>query len=316
MFENKINVMEGNWLDKRYYNTILPQLQEEGIESAVEEIIPLTRLYDDSYWGSLRSIHRIDLALVDPMLLHASDAEFHQYARKLSTINFPAICIFQDPYGFERPKEIDIDAFERKLFERTKVLCQLIKAKNPDTIIVSPAINDIKEHRERYMDFFTHNRSLFDVYAVHCCNDMKEHSLARVTSLLSEVLSVLSKEVWITKWAIPCLERRLTNTGFMNWSPITYMVACQRLRHSFVIIESITKGKSKWFYSGMGIDAFGVNLRAGSHEYWNPLSSAFIPSEYSPTWDFYHFIGMMTDRGDIKDPLFESFIKLANSQNR
>ncbi len=310
----KVNVLEGDWLTKDYYELIKPQLLKQKISTFRQEVLPLIRLYDDEYWGGLRSVHRIDLAVLDPHHLQYSDRIFAEYVARIVSVQFPAICLSEYPFGYDVPK-VEIDDYAYKLSKRTEILANTIKKRHPHCIILSPAIGVVSEDSLSYcLDYFVNNRQHFTAYAVHCCNNSDEHTFGRLTSLLTQILQVLPKEIWVTKWAIPSFDGKLIGSSVMgatNWEPIGARSSGQRLRRSFSLLETLSKGNSKWFYIGMGKDAYHPHVRPSPDSYWNPLTTAWRPSSYKNVWEFYHFLGMITHDDQIKDRLLDNLISLA-----
>jgi hypothetical protein len=315
----KINVLEGNWLNDNYYKKLLPIIQDSDIPTVRKETIPITRLYDSSYWGELRSIHRIDIACLDPRSWYLNDDDFRYYLQQVSNIIFPAIIIFENPYTLDKPQYVDLNTFERKLFERTKIAVQIIRSKHNDIKVLSPAITPMtSEYYNRYIDYFMHHRSVFDIYAVHMCNDMQEPTIGQVVSLLNHVLSILQHDVWVTQWAIPSTDEPMLSPkifGESSWSRLSYASASQRLRYTFSIIESTTKRNCKWFFSGMGQDLYSNKNMPPNLNMWAMDKLPFIPEVMNSQWDFYHFLGMLTYGEEIKKDLLDSFLALAKTAN-
>lgn len=314
----KVNVLEGDWLTTDYYKSVKPRLVKSDIPIFKQEVLPLIRLYDEEYWGGLRSVHRIDLAVLDSHHWQYSDREFADYVEKIISVHFPAVCMSDYPFGYDVPK-VEMEDYARKLSQRTALLAMAIKKRYASTVILSPAIGVVpEEHLNTCLDYYIDNRQYFTAYAVHCCNKSDEHTLGRLTSLLTQVLKVLPKELWITKWAIPSFEGKIVGSSVMgaaSWEPIGYQAAGQRLRRTFMLLEALAKAKSKWFYVGMGKDAYHPRLRPSSEANWNPLTTVWRPAVYKSTWDFYHFLGMLTHDGQVKDRLLENFISLATRSN-
>ncbi len=316
---SKINVMEGEWTDEHYYKSLLPLIQDADIPSVRCEVLPITRLHDETYWGGLRSIHRIDIAMLDPRQWYLDDDDFYAYIREVSRIKFSAISLFEHPYGLDRPRLIDLDSFERKLFERTKIAVQIIRGKQGSDIqIISPAITDTNvEYHDRYVDYFMHHRNSFDVYALHLCNDMQEPTIGRVVGLLNQILRILPREVWVTKWAIPSVDHKVSTSGIVgetSWQPLSQAAASQRLRHTFTVTEAATKRKCQWFYSGMCQDAYSPRHVPSPVDFWGK-SMVYDVDAYNYEWGFQHFLGMFDYQNNIKDGLFGTFIDLAKMQN-
>lgn len=314
----KVNVLEGDWLSSDYYDLIKPRFIEKDIPTFRQEVLSLIRLYDESYWGGLRSVHRIDLAVLDPHHWQFNDSVFAEYVERIISVRFPVICISDYPFGYDVP-QVEIEEYARKLSQRTAFLATSIKKRHPRTVILSPAIGVVpQDYLDFCLDYYISNRQHFDAYAVHCCNNSDEHTLGRLTSLLTQILKILPKELWITKWAIPCFEGKLVGSSVMgatSWEPIGDQASGQRLRRTFTLLETIAKGNSKWFYVGVGKDAYHPRLSPSPDSYWNPLTTIWHPGSYKSTWDFYHFLGMLTHDGQVKDNLLESFISLALRNN-
>jgi len=314
----KINILEGSWVTKSYRKLIVPDLTKAGVPFFRQQILPITKIYDDEYWGELRSSHRIDLAIPDYRHWFFPDDVFEKYIERLASVRFPVLCIFEAPFGFEMPK-IDIEAFAKKLFERSSKLAYAIKEKHPDTTLLSPSIYALKEHyRDQYLDFFIHSRHLFDGYAVNCCNDLSEHTLGEMSSFLDQVMSVSPKRLWITKWAVPCFDGKVINSQVMGpdgWAPYQSNMAGHRLQRSFSLIESIARIGSHWFYVGTGMDFYKPRRVPGPNEYWEGSATPVIPEEYSYRWQYRHFLGLLTSDGKVKEKLLKSFISLASNHN-
>ncbi len=316
MFD-KLTILEGEWLGREYYSNILPQLNQKNIPTAHSQIIPLTKLHDKEYWGALRSSHNIDIASLDHRHWFYEDDIFEQYVDKIASVSFPAVCMFDCPFGYEMPNA-NLVAFEKKLYERSKILSDALRARQEKTTIISPAISMVNlEHQDTYLSYFVHNRTLFDVYGMHICYDMRETLTGILTAFLNQVLGVVRKPVWITKWAIPSLQQPIDNLETLSssvWKPMIYSEAARKLTHTFQVIEEITQGNSKWLYAGMGLDAYN-RYSTGPSSFWDqyPLYR-FNATKFG--WDFYHFMGTMTHDGHIKRPILDAVMELADANNR
>ncbi|MHA2279462.1 MAG: hypothetical protein ACXAC5_01030 [Promethearchaeota archaeon] len=314
----KVNILEGAWVSSDYYTSVYPRFEQSKIPVFRQQILPLTHLHDDEFWWELRSTHRIDVAIPDFRHWLFEDDIFDHYVERITSVRFPVFCLFESPFGYEMPK-IDREVFAKKLFERTSCLATAIREKHPETILLSPAIAPMKEeHRNQYLDYFIHNRQFFDGYAVHCCNDMREHTLGQMSALLNQVMDVLPKRLWITKWAVPCFDGKIVNPQVMGpsgWEPYQFNQAGQRLLRSFSLVDSIARSGSHWFYVGTGRDFYKPRRLPGPQEFWQTASSPVIPEEYSYGWQYWHFLGMLTADGQLKTKLIDSFLKFASKQN-
>lgn len=315
----KINAITGPWIDNDFYAKIFPQLDQAGVPTFRQETLPLTQLHNDNYWLELRSAHRIDFAVLDHHHWQYDDDVFDKYLERIVSVRFPIVCIAECPFGFERPLRVELKEFTIKLFERTRKIATAIRAKHPETILLSPGIGLIDEKFSRYyLDFFIHNRQFFDGYALHMCSNMREHALGQVSSFLNQVLAILPKKLWITKWAIPAFDGKVINTQVIassGWEPFQVKEAAQRLERSFAFIETVAPMGSHWFYTGTGKDYYKPRRRAGSEEFWNPVTSAITPQDYSHGWEYWHFLGLMNSDGETKDYLLQGLCNLAKHKN-
>ena len=317
----KINVLEGPWVDvNKEHQSLRLEFEKHKIPVLTQAVLPITRLHDDEYWWNLRSNHRITLAVPDFRHWLFEDDVFQLYAERIATVNFPMVALFESPLGFEMPPRIPLDVYVRKIFDRIALLASTIKERSKGTILLSPAISAIHEkYQQKYLDLFVHNRQYFDGYAVHCCNDMTEHTLGQLSSLLTQVMSILPRPVWVTKWAVPCFDDKVINPQVMGpsgWQPYKSVAAGHRLNRSFELIESLVRTSgSHWFYTGFGQDIYKPRAVPGKQEFWQPFATSIVPEEYPYGWEYWHFLGMMTAENKIKTRLLENLIRLAEKNN-
>lgn len=313
---DKISILEGEWIDRTWLSEagdidLLSRLSKAGFSIQQEHTLPLTRLHDDNFWGSLRSVHRIFMARIDHRHWYFDDEVFHDYVRKVSNIRFPAVALGDSPYGHEYPRQVGLDAFEKKLFERTKILADAIKNKHPDTLIVSPHICVVDYNlRERYLDYFVHNRKHFDVYGLNCCFDMREQSVAVLTALLNEVLYILKKDVWVTRWSVPACNEKIQNPNVMaapSWRPMFVEEAAIQLKNIYEAVENITGGRSKWFFSGCSKDEYHPSKKV-PESLW--LTDPHMRVASTPMWNFSHFTGLVDYHNKVKEPILQSLMNL------
>ncbi len=315
----KINAIAGPWIDNEFHSKVYPQLDQAGIPVFRQETLPLTRLYDDDYWGELRAAHRIDFAILDYHHWQYNDDVFDKYLERVASVRFPILCIAECPFGFERPLQVAPEDFAAKLFERTRKISTAIREKHSNTVLLSPGIGLIDENLSRlYLDYFMHNRQFFDGYAVHVCNNMRDYALGQVSSFLSEVLSILPKKLWITKWCIPAFDDKIVNAQVVvpsGWEPFRTRDAAQRLERSFAFIETLASVGSHWFYTGTGKDYYKPRRKAGPVEFWDSVSSSVTPQKYSYDWEYRHFLGLLNSDGEIKQLLLQALVQMARYKN-
>lgn len=317
MKPDKINIIEGDWIDKTWWSkdanpgSVFRRLQSAGFKIFKELVLPFNRLYDDHFWGGLQSAHNIFLAKIDFRHWYYDDDEFQEYVRKVSSIKFPAVMLGDSPYGFEKPGQVSLRSFEKKLFDRTKILSQTIKNNHPETKIVSPSISLVDfDVKDMYLEYFLHNRNRFDVYSLDYTYDITEQSTASLTALLNEVLRVLPKDVWITRWAMSACDELVQNPFSIApslWKPLNELEASMRLKIGFETIESITGGRSKWFYSGCSKDEYHPSGKV-IESLWRKHPHLY--KDNSTSWNYSNFMGLITYKNVIKEPLLEALIEL------
>jgi len=316
----KINALEGSWVDADSHGEVYPRFDNAFIPIFRQEVLPLTQLHNDKYWWELRSSHKIDMAVLDHRHWYYEDEVFEKYVERIASIDVPIICLSESPFGFERP-QIDLKTFAEKLFERTQYLVHLVRKDHRKTTILSPGIGVMNENYRRfYLDFFVQNHRLFDGYALHVCNNLREHTLGQIASFLNQVMKLSAKPLWITKWAVPTFEGKIINTqviGETGWEPYTYSNAVKRLIRSFVFFEDMASSGSYWFYTGTGKDIYKPRRVIGPKEFWEPHNSSVIsePEDYTPDWDYRHFLGMLTADGAFKEKFFKGLLNLAAKNN-
>jgi hypothetical protein len=310
---SKIQALQCKWLTSEFSTKVLPLLYENGIEVVREEELTLTKVFDEAYRAKMLTTQPT-LSRLDHRHWYYDDEVFVNYIHTVSAFNLPAVCLFDSPFGYELPNA-DIHVFEKKLYERTELAYQILKTNSPTTTVVSPAICIIDpEHQERYLDYFIHNRSFFDVYGLHCIYDMKEQTTGLLTALLTQVLGALRKPVWVTRWAVPSCEHRVENPFAIlasNWTPMNHNAGAAALRAGFRAIEDLCK-ETRWFFAGLGKDDYGAEKDVPSM--WDN-SMYPMPETEIRAWDFYHFLGALTYQNQIKQPILDAFFEIAKKHN-
>ena len=263
--------------------------------------LPLTELCASQFWEEYVDA---EIVFLDHRHWLYDDETFFKYARIISSIPFKALAIFESPFGYESQNSYRHD---EKVYRRTKTLVDLVKSKQK-TIIVSPSIRLVSHEVERkYIDYFIKYRSLFDVYSVQMCTCTTDQDVGAVCSLTKQVLDILRKPVWVTKWAVPSCELQISNSKMINpvsWKPLTHVSAANRMRFMYDTIRSITTDV-KWFYL-LGSDLY--------------CDDAFPPDNYSDDipyradsksdWGLHHFLGIIDYHSNIKLPILEMLKKL------
>jgi len=296
--------------DNSYYQTVHPLLGKMDIDIYNANELPLHKLGDDRFWGELRSIVNIFLGKFDYRFWYCDDSLFRMYLDLISNIRFPAIMPFEFPFGYEMPKNIPVEIFEKKLHERTKMVVDIIKSRQPETLIVSPSICAVSESmRNVYLDYFVNNRSYFDVYSLSCWYEPTEKNSVQLTSLLSETLKILPKPVWVTRWAFPSCDSVVESRKSLIqsvWKPMTSNEAAAKMGYIFRTINETIKD-IRWFFTGVGQDQYDPEK--------TPLDlvgnfSKNIKYDVLPQWGWEHFTGMMDYNGNIKKPILKTLSTL------
>lgn len=193
-------------------------------------------------------------------------------------------CPFVDPVKFE-PKFVI-----STLSEHCNILHDVIKTNCPHATVCSPVICYLnKEESNHYVDFFVKSRNFFDVYAFAAYHDFTDPVIAQLNTLLTNILNVLRKEVWVTHFAIPSVRNKLQ--GFM-----TYNQAATKLKDYFLTMNALTNNKIKWFLPAIGRD--GSITR-------NPGESIYYFYEH-----IRPYIGLLDDKGNKKEQIIEAFLSL------
>ena len=298
----KINVIQGQG---DAYNLILPYLIKNNVSIIKQEVLSLTQLNNKEYWNSLQNI---DLALLDCNHWFYPEDIFKQYANKIASVNFPAICMFQKTFAYNTHFKIT-EEFEKQLYNRSKILSDIIRSKQRKTVIVSPPMHIVDaDTQKRFLDYLVYNRSLFDVYGVHCCMQVNDHSMGFIAGFLHQALTALNKPVWITKWAVPSREYSLDGKIIQSKTDTNnYELGARNLKIMYQCINDVSS-QTKWFFSGANADIF------------NPTKSITeCVQEYtylaSAKWTNEHFLGLVTPDGAIKQAILKSLLEIIKTEN-
>lgn len=309
---NKIYALEGNWLGESYKELILPILERANISRVCERVISLADSRNALYLSSLDDeIDDIYIAVLDYHLWYYDDDTFYKYIKTIASRKFRAVSIFEHPFGWERPR-IDIYSFEKKLYQRTETACNIFRSICPKTRIVSPAIRVLDESlQKRYLDYFLHHRNLFDVYAVHCCTEITDHLIGALATFLHQVLKVLTKPVWVTRWSVPSCDHKITSNFSIkatNWSQISSAEASIKLRTMYNTLNDVSRDEISWFFVGLDKDVYSPF--SSPPDFWN-LSRIYLSDDVSTVWMPEHFIGGISHDGKIKQHVINAFLDLA-----
>lgn len=308
----KIQAAEGRWLDKAYFDIVYPKLTEHDIPIVRQESLRLTELNNQSYWDVLRLSKRIQLGYLDANHWYFNDATFREYVQKIASAHLDAVCLSEMPC--QVPVGIEPDIFEAKLYQRTKEAYEILDKKSPDTIVVSPPIGITDPNfRERYLDYFIQNRSYFDVWGMVVVYDMKEQISGLLTALLTQIIQVLRKQVWIIKWAVPACDHGIESRFTLDastWTQTNTRDAALKMETTFRAVEEITRSNTVWFFTGLGRDDYRPD--EPPPDLWNP-DRLYALSESS--WGFQHFLGLLDHQKNLKQPIFDAFIKLCKKYN-
>jgi len=248
------------------------------------------------------------------------DVIFDGYAQNVSRLRPPVVSIFQNLY-MERPKEISLDVFDKKLYKRTEILVNRIKDFIDDSLILSPAIVDVsKEEQDRYVRYFSVHHEYFDVYTLHCFHDMVEKTFLRTLSTLQKIISTCGvKPIWVTRWSVPSAEYNIKARQTLlddDYVPYDYDKAAQKLRYIYSLIDASVEGDCKWFFSGTHKDLFRVEEENyGNQLFWNSMRQYFMFPLDNKCTNWYHFTGILEPNGFPKKELLAALIHMINQIN-
>jgi hypothetical protein len=294
-----IRALEGEWSDEHYHTIIHPILSAH-LKPARQQALPITRLHDDQFWESCRNS---DIYVLDYRSWYLDQSEFYKYALQISNIQNSAIVLFENPFGVERPN-IDDSSFRGLLNSRTNLLANLIRS-HSNSKIISPAIRIFDYQTERKcLDYFINNRKLFDIYAVHCCDEMDDRNIGSLCSLLNQAMKLYPKPVWVTKWAIPCFDTPVENS---MWIPTSTEVSARQMKNIHRDICNISITGLEWFFVGTGTDKYSPteNVPLNMHS-----NLPYIPDKQSLQWNKEHFLGSADYLGNVKQNILNQIIEL------
>jgi len=305
-FMKKNNVLQGKGDS---FESILPRFTAAGIPIVKQEVLSLTRLHDKEYWNNL-SQRKIDLALLDQRHWFYPDDVFKTYVKKISSHPFCAVCMFDSPFEYEDQLGVDASALEKKFHERSKILSTAIRSRQK-TIIVSPSLTIMEaENQKRFVDYLVYNRSLFDVYGMHCCMDVTDHSMGFLLGLLNQALTCLRKPVWVTRWAVPSCEYSIESSRVIQpeRTLTNYKTAARNLKTMYQVVGDLATD-SRWFFAGAGADIFHPDKSVSYFWDDSPYLSKITK------WSGEHFLGLVTPEGEIKEEVLEALLQMHSAYN-
>lgn len=308
---SKVNILEGNWCDISYCSLVRPILQQNNVPVMRHVALPLTDMHSASFWKTIQD--KPSIASLDYRHWLYDNKTFITYVNKISRIPFQAVCMTESPFGFEFPEKMEMRYFANLLADRTKIFANIIKSRQPSTKIMAPAIRVTTPVIQNMMlKYLLHNRSLFDVYTVHCCCEISERSLGTLSGYLNEALRILSKPVWITKWASPSCDHPITSTKIIvptEWTPVSHQIAASKLKTVFNTINEVAGGNAMWLYIGSGKDMYNPDYDVPT---WS-FDTVYQPDFVKNTWEDYHFLGLIDYQGNVKSLVLQSLIGMANA---
>ena len=308
----KVNVLEGCWSGDAYAKVVRPELHRLNISALRYTELPLTQLYSEGFWGSLRSMPPAILTLDHRYWLYDNDI-FVDYVNKAASVPITAICMFESPLGYERPDKMPLKHFQKLLLERSEIFHNIVRTRQPKAKILSPAIRVTNPETQSLMlEYFIHSRSLFDGYSVHCCREVTDHSLGALTGFLNEVLRVLRKPVWVTKWGVPSCDFKITSSKMITpteWNPLQERVAALKLKTMYKSINEVAGKDTQWFYVGSGADVYHPDMEVPR---WS-TALPFQSDDPKSTWEDFHFLGLVDYKGELKSNLFDALVEIAHA---
>ena len=274
-----------------------------------------------SYLNNLNNkfkIYHIDFCIQDYKTWYYSDEDFLCYLQGQIGPKIKYLCLFEQPFNYI-PSGVSTEAFIKKLYQRTEQIINFSRKNFQETKILSPPIYIIQEqYRQLYIDYLVYFRNDFDIYALHCVNDYSEHSLAKLYSMTREVMSILPKEIYVRKWAVPSRDQEMLirnqslSSQLLN-SVMTYDAAARKLKEVFKDINFIGAKGVEWFYTGVYQDGYDHKKTPTPDQYWNPLVPEYHAASYDYSWQFFHFLGTKNYQGIIKQPIVDTLLELSET---
>jgi hypothetical protein len=309
----KVNIVN-DW----YYRHINPLCDEQSIFSKEclcrIKTIPITSLHQVLAWKFLADGNWPVIA-VDPRHWYFDDDTFHRYVDRLSSLcrecDAAAVIPFDSPFGYERPSFVSPDLMESWLTKRAEYISESFRTHSPDTSILSPGISlGPADFERRTVSFVINNRALFDCYAVHCFGEISQSRLARLSKMLSNVLSAFSKPLWVTHWAASAYDRDVPGDDLKLPS---HKQAALGLNNSFEMIDGLAKGNSVWFFTGFTEDLYNPAFNSPM-DHSDPIRLLWTTKGVGAAdkWDEYHFTGLIDYVGRWKLPVLQEVKSLAS----
>jgi hypothetical protein len=297
---NKISVVETKGLPSNVKSYFI----SAKIPIIRYETLLLTELHNENYWYNVNA-YETEIVFLDHRHWLYDDDIFLEYVTQISKVPFKSISVFESPFGYESQNSY---LHDEKVYSRTKILVDKVKSKQ-DTLIISPSIREISVKTEKkYLDYFIKYRSLFDIYSVQMCTCTTDQSIGAVCGFTKQVLDILPKPVWVTKWAVPSCEIPITSSKLLypsSWKPISHSLAAIRMKFMFDSFNDIYKD-IKWCYV-LSKDLYKDN-QFPPDNYMDDL--VYRVDHKMEEWGPEHFIGIVDYNGNIKFPIVEVLCKL------
>lgn len=289
----RISVLYGNWIEDSVFGLLFPLLS--GLSKFEELLLPFDRLDDEDFWRTIghaqnkTASNKYLIGRLDFRHWAHSDEDFDRYLKKVTSIYFPSYAPSDCPFDYESPAQT-IQSFSQKVYARTRRAAEVIRQRQPDSLILSPSIC-LSREMDRYLEFFVHNRNYYDVYSLHCCNDGGDESTSALGTFLRRVLSVLRKPVWATRWGLSSCDGPITSSKTMaisSWRPVSLHEAAARYQHSFRMVEDIAQNDVRWFITNLCLDEFSPLVNPSNA----PKYRHYMNVHDSNEWSWQHFTGL------------------------
>lgn len=274
------------------------------LPAVTHQTLSLTRLHDAYYWMNIETLPP-QVASLDFRHWYFDDATFYKYAKKVANLPLLSIRIFDCPFGFERPN-IPAGAFQRKLYERTKIITDLLHRFQPSTCRLSPFITNVPSAmHDDYLRFFVDHRACFNAYSLDTCYDLTDRSYGFLTSFLHQVLKVQPRPIWAL-WSIPSCDHAIQlndlNGEEGNWKSVQQKAAVAKALQIFEATEKMSNGACNWFIFA-GQDFYSPR-KSPSDAFWHP-EHFFHSHTRQDTWQPCHFTGLVDHEGNVKQSMLQ-----------
>jgi len=130
--------------------------------------------------------------------------------------------------------------------------------------------------------------------------------LGVLSSLTHEVLSILHKPVWVTRWSIPTCDHDIKDKNSLEKLDLNLLSsrsAVNKMLKYYEAINDIARDEIFWFYGGLNKDVYSASRSVCSIK--SKFMSIFCNvHQEMASWNEYCFMGIGDYKGSIKNHVF------------